>query len=203
VLFIEATAMPGGKDFRLTGSLGEVMRESAQAALSYVRSVSSQLNIPDDYWKQHDIHLHIPAGSQPKDGPSAGITMASALASLATGRPVRGQLAMTGEITLRGKVLPIGGVKEKVLAAHRAALKRVILPERNRADLEDVPEEVQQAMDFVFVDTMEDVLRAALVARKPRRAAKKPIPGKRPAKPAPKSPKGKPVSRQKASRQSV
>jgi ATP-dependent Lon protease len=129
--------------------------------------------------------------------------MASALASLATGRPVRGQLAMTGEITLRGKVLPIGGVKEKVLAAHRAALKRVILPERNRADLEDVPEEVQQAMDFVFVDTMEDVLRAALVARKPRRAAKKPIPGKRPAKPAPKSPKGKPVSRQKASRQSV
>ncbi|HEX9675275.1 MAG TPA: endopeptidase La [Anaerolineales bacterium] len=207
VLFIEATAMPGGKDFRLTGSLGEVMRESAQAALSYVRSVSSQLNIPDDYWKQHDIHLHIPAGSQPKDGPSAGITMASALASLATGRPVRGQLAMTGEITLRGKVLPIGGVKEKVLAAHRAALKRVILPERNKADLEDVPEEVQQAMDFVFVDTMEDVLRAALVARKPRRAAKKPpAAGRRPAKPAPKplkSPKGKPASRQKSSRQSV
>jgi ATP-dependent Lon protease len=129
--------------------------------------------------------------------------MAAALASLATGRPVRGQLAMTGEITLRGKVLPIGGVKEKVLAAHRAALKRVILPVRNKADLEDVPEEVQQALDFVFVDTMEDVLRAALVARKPRRAAKKPITGRRPTKPAPKSPKGKPVSRQKSSRQSV
>jgi ATP-dependent Lon protease len=168
VLFIEATAMAGGKDFKLTGSLGEVMRESALAALSYVRSVSGHLGISDDYWKQHDIHLHIPAGSQPKDGPSAGITMASALASLATGRPVRGQLGMTGEITLRGKVLPIGGVKEKVLAAHRAALKRVILPERNRADLEEVPEEVKQALDFVFVDTMDDVLRVALEARKVR-----------------------------------
>ena len=140
ILFIEATAMKGGKDFKVTGLLGDVMKESAQAALSYVRSVSESLNIKDSYWSENDIHLHVPAGAQPKDGPSAGITMASALASLATGIAVRSDLAMTGEITLRGKVLPIGGVKEKVLAAHRAGLKTVILAKRNSVDLEDVPE---------------------------------------------------------------
>jgi ATP-dependent Lon protease len=200
VLFIEATAMPGGKEFKLTGSLGEVMRESALAALSYVRSVSGRLGISDDYWKQHDIHLHIPAGSQPKDGPSAGITMASALASLATGRPVRGQMGMTGEITLRGKVLPIGGVKEKVLAAHRASLKRVILPERNKADLDEVPEEVKQSLDFVFVDTMDDVLQAALAERKSRRTASK-LPPR--GKPASRRAKGKPGSRHKSAGRSA
>jgi ATP-dependent Lon protease len=162
VLFIEATGMPGGRDFLLTGSLGQVMQESARAAMSYVRSVSGGLGIEDSYWKTHDIHLHIPAGAQPKDGPSAGVTMAVALASLATGRPVRSDVGMTGEITLRGKVLPIGGVKEKVLAAHRAELRRVILPRRNEADLEDVPEEIRGQLAFVLVDTVGEVLEASL-----------------------------------------
>ncbi|MFQ5943045.1 MAG: endopeptidase La [Anaerolineales bacterium] len=166
VLFIEATSMKGGKEFKVTGSLGEVMKESAQAALSYVRSVSESLGIKDTYWSENDVHLHVPAGSQPKDGPSAGITMASALASLASGRPVRSDVAMTGEITLRGKVLPIGGVKEKVLAAHRAELKTVILPKRNEVDLEDVPDEIKQVVEFVFVDTVGDVLDAALESMK-------------------------------------
>jgi len=174
ILFIEATAMKGGKDFKVTGLLGDVMKESAQAALSYVRSVSESLNIKDSYWSENDIHLHVPAGAQPKDGPSAGITMASALASLATGIAVRSDLAMTGEITLRGKVLPIGGVKEKVLAAHRAGLKTVILPKRNAVDLEDVPDEVKEAIDFVFVDTVDEVLSTALEGkRKSKRKAKK------------------------------
>jgi ATP-dependent Lon protease len=162
VLFIEATAMPGGKDFLLTGSLGQVMQESARAAMSYVRSVSSSLDIDETYWKAHDIHLHIPAGAQPKDGPSAGVTMAVALASLATGRAVRSDVGMTGEITLRGKVLPIGGVKEKVLAAHRAELRRVILPRRNEADLDDVPEEIRTQMEFILVDMVGEVLQASL-----------------------------------------
>jgi ATP-dependent Lon protease len=172
VLFIEATAMTGGKDFKLTGSLGEVMRESAQAALSFVRSTSDRLGIRPDFWTKHDLHLHIPSGAQPKDGPSAGITIASALASLASGRPVRSDVGMTGEITLRGKVLPIGGVKEKVLAAHRAELKTVILPRRNEVDLEDVPEEIKKAIRFVFVDTVGEVLETALepVSRRTRPA---------------------------------
>jgi ATP-dependent Lon protease len=170
VLFIEATSMPGGRDFLLTGSLGQVMQESARAALSYVRSVSDDLGLPADYWGKHDLHLHIPAGAQPKDGPSAGVTMAVALASLATGRPVRPDVGMTGEITLRGKVLPIGGVKEKVLAAHRAQLKQVILPRRNEADLDDVPEEVRSEMTFLFADTVADVLKASL---EPKRVSRR------------------------------
>ncbi len=169
VLFIEATAMSGGKDFKLTGSLGEVMKESAQAALSYVRSASKDLGISPDFWTTHDLHLHIPSGSQPKDGPSAGITMAAALASLASGRPVRSEVGMTGEITLRGKVLPIGGVKEKVLAAHRAELKTVILPKRNEVDLDDVPEEIKKEIDFIFVDTVGEVLATALENRPRKR----------------------------------
>lgn len=176
VLFIEATAMSGGKEFKLTGSLGQVMQESAQAALSYVRSVSNELKIPEDYWGSHDIHLHIPAGSQPKDGPSAGITMATAIASLATGQSVRSDLAMTGEITLRGKILPIGGVKEKVLAAHRAELRTVILPKRNEQDLEDVPEEIRENMNFEFVDSVSDVFKIALEtngAAKSKRSSRK------------------------------
>jgi ATP-dependent Lon protease len=162
VLFIEATAMEGGKNLQLTGQLGEVMQESARAALSYVRSISDKLKIPKEYWNEHDIHLHIPAGAQPKDGPSAGVTMAVTLASMATGRPVRCEVGMTGEITLRGKVLPVGGVKEKVLAAHRFHLEKVILPRRNEADLEDVPEDVRKNMQFIFADTVEDVINAAL-----------------------------------------
>jgi ATP-dependent Lon protease len=172
VLFIEATAMPGGRDFLLTGSLGQVMQESARAALSYVRSVSDDLGLPADYWAKHDLHLHIPAGAQPKDGPSAGVTMAVAIASLATGRPVRSDVGMTGEITLRGKVLPIGGVKEKILAAHRAQLRQVILPRRNEADLDDVPEEVRAEMTFLFADTVAEVLKASL---EPKRVARRSI----------------------------
>jgi ATP-dependent Lon protease len=177
VLFIEATAMPGNKQFLLTGSLGQVMQESARAALSYVRSMSDELSLSDEFWEKHDIHLHVPAGAQPKDGPSAGVTMAVALASLATGIPVRSDVGMTGEVTLRGKILPIGGVKEKVLAAHRAGLKTVLLPPRNEIDLEDVPEEVRNEIEFVFTDTVADAVKAALAEKKKtnqRKTTKKP-----------------------------
>ncbi len=162
ILFIEATKMPGNKGFLVTGKLGDVMKESAQAALSYVRSHSKNLGITDKAFAKSDIHLHIPAGAIPKDGPSAGVTMATALASLFTGRRVRPDVAMTGEITLRGKVLPVGGVKEKVLAADRAGITTVILPRKNEADLEDVPEEIRKRMEFVLVDTVDEVLEAAL-----------------------------------------
>jgi ATP-dependent Lon protease len=162
IMFIEATRVPGQKGFTLTGQLGDVMKESAQAALSYVRNRAAQLGIDADFFNKSDIHLHVPAGSIPKDGPSAGITMATALASLLTGRPVRPKLGMTGEITLRGKVLPIGGVKEKVLAAARFGINRVILPKRNEADLDDVPETVRNDITFTLVDTMDEVLDAAL-----------------------------------------
>jgi len=172
VLFIEATAMSGAKQFQLTGSLGEVMQESARAALSYVRASSERYKIDKDYWEKHDIHIHVPAGAQPKDGPSAGVTMVVALASLATGIPVKPDVGMTGEVTLRGRVLPIGGVKEKVLAAHRSGLKAVILPKRNKLDLDDVPEEVRTQMDFVFVDSVDDVVDAALESKPKRTKAK-------------------------------
>jgi ATP-dependent Lon protease len=162
VLYIEAAAVPGNHDFVLTGSLGQVMQESARAALSYVRAKSDKLGVAADFWKNHEIHLHIPAGGQPKDGPSAGITMAVALASLASNRPVRYNVGMTGEITLRGKVLPIGGLKEKILAAHRTGLDTVILPRRNEPDLEDVPEEIRKKMHFKMVDTVSDVFSIAL-----------------------------------------
>ncbi len=172
VLFIEATAMPGSKQFLLTGSLGQIMQESARAALSYVRSVSDSMSIPKEFWNKHDIHLHVPAGAQPKDGPSAGVTMAVALASLATGRPVRSDVGMTGEVTLRGKILPIGGVKEKVLAAHRAGLKTVLLPRRNEMDLEDVPDEVRDEIHFIYTDTIEDAIDASLEVKAKRRTRK-------------------------------
>ncbi len=162
IMFIEATQMPGGRGFQLTGQLGDVMRESAQAALSYVRSRAAKLDLPADYFARHDLHLHVPAGAVPKDGPSAGVTMATALASLLTGRTVREDVAMTGEITLRGQVLPVGGIKEKVLAAHRAGLKTVILPSRNERDLEDLPPEVRRSLKFVLVDKVEQVFEAAL-----------------------------------------
>lgn len=162
VLFIEATRMPGGKGFQYTGHLGEIMQESARIALSYIRSKAKELGVDEEFYTQNDIHLHVPAGSVPKDGPSAGITIAAALASLLTGRPTRSNVAMTGEITLRGKVLPVGGVKDKVLAAHRLGVDTVIIPRKNENDLEDVPEEVREALNFVLVDNLDEVLRAAL-----------------------------------------
>jgi ATP-dependent Lon protease len=162
ILFIEATKMPGKKGFTLTGQLGDVMKESAQAALSYVRSKAEELGIDEDFFEESDIHIHVPAGAMPKDGPSAGVTMATALASLLLNKPVRADVGMTGEITLRGQVLPVGGIKEKVLAAHRAGLKTVILPQRNEPDLDDVPEEVKEVMTFVLADQVDQVFRAAL-----------------------------------------
>jgi len=162
IIFVEATRMPGGKGFMITGQIGDVMKESAQAALSYVRSKAKELGIADEVFAQSDIHLHIPAGAIPKDGPSAGVTMATALVSLLTGKPVNGKVGMTGEITLRGQVLPIGGVKEKVLAAHRAGLDTVILPRRNEPDLEEVPVDVKKEMKFILVDRVDEVLAAAL-----------------------------------------
>ena len=163
LIFCEATKMPGSKGFTVTGQLGEVMKESAQAALSYVRSKAQDLDVPNDVFEKTDIHLHVPAGAVPKDGPSAGVTMAVALASLLTGRRVREDVGMTGEITLRGQVLPVGGVKEKVLAAHRAGLKIVILPKQNDKDLEDIPEEVRRILSFVLAEQVDDVFKAALV----------------------------------------
>ncbi len=164
ILFIEATRMVGKKGLTLTGHLGDVMKESAQTALSYVRSQADQLHIPADFYDNCDIHIHVPSGAIPKDGPSAGITMVTALASLLTGRKVRQDVAMTGEITLRGKVMPIGGLKEKVLAARRAGITTVILPQRNEKDLEDVPPKVREEMQFRFVEFIDEVLEHGLEA---------------------------------------
>jgi len=173
VLFIEATSMPGSKGFQITGSLGNVMKESARAALSYVRSRAEELNLDQEFFTQSDLHLHVPAGAQPKDGPSAGVTMATALVSLASGRPVNCEVGMTGEITLRGQVMPVGGIKEKVLAAHRSGLQTVILPSRNEADLEDLPDDVRQDIKFIFVDTVDEVLEAALMPAPKGKARRK------------------------------
>ena len=162
ILFFEATKMPGKKGFVLTGQLGDVMKESAQAALSYVRSRATTLQIAPDFFENMDLHLHIPEGALPKDGPSAGVTMVTALASLLTTRPVHANIGMTGEVTLRGKVLRIGGLKEKVLAAARAGLDTIIMPADNEADLEDVPENVRETMTFIPVETVDEVLEAAL-----------------------------------------
>jgi ATP-dependent Lon protease len=168
ILFIEATRMAGGHGFQVTGSVGNVMQESARAALSYVRSRADTLGIPTDFFDKNDIHLHIPAGATPKDGPSAGVTMATSLVSLISGRKVKPHLGMTGEITLRGQVLPIGGVKEKVIAAHRNGLRTVVLPKRNKFDLDDVPDEIKNSMQFVYVETVDDVLEAALEPTQPQ-----------------------------------
>jgi ATP-dependent Lon protease len=162
VMFIEAARMPGGKGFTVTGQLGDVMQESARAALSYIRSKTASLNIEDKWFETNDIHLHVPAGAVPKDGPSAGVTMATALASLLTRRPVKSNVAMTGEITLRGQVLPVGGIKEKTLAAHRIGIDTLILPKRNENDLDDVPEEIRQELTFVLVERVDEVFEAAL-----------------------------------------
>jgi len=163
ILFIEASAMSGKGSLILTGQLGDVMKESARAGLSWVRTHVEELSITADFEKT-DIHLHVPAGAVSKDGPSAGVAITVALVSLLTGRRVRGDVAMTGEITLRGTVLPVGGIKEKVLAAHRAGIKRVVLPERNRKDIIDIPETVQKDLETVFVKKIDEVLELTLEA---------------------------------------
>jgi ATP-dependent Lon protease len=163
IVFVEASVVEGNRELRLTGQLGDVMRESAEAALSYVRSRAHILGIELRFFDTHAIHIHVPGGAVPKDGPSAGITMATALASAATGRLVRDDVAMTGEITLRGRVLPVGGVKEKVLGAHRAGISMIILPRRNEVDLDDLPPDVRGALTFVLVETLDEVLAAALL----------------------------------------
>jgi ATP-dependent Lon protease len=175
VLFIEATAYPGRGRLRITGQLGEVMQESAQAALSWVRAHAEDLGLPPDWFAEHDVHIHVPAGAVPKDGPSAGVTMATALASLVRAEPVSADVGMTGEITLTGQVLPVGGIREKLLAAQRAGLKRVILPRENEHDLDDLPPETREELEFVLVDGIEEVLEQAFAGgargRRPRRAA--------------------------------
>jgi ATP-dependent Lon protease len=164
VLFVEATSVPGSGNLTITGQLGDVMRESAQAALTWVRRHSHELapDLPDDWFANRDIHVHVPAGAVPKDGPSAGVAMATALASLITNRPVRNDVAMTGEVTLTGQVLPIGGLKEKSLAAQRAGIKQVIVPDRNEGDVEEISEQEREGLDFVYADDIGDVLRTAL-----------------------------------------
>jgi len=162
VLTTEATLMQGKGRLTLTGKLGDVMQESAQAGMSYVRSRSHAFSLPKDFYRHLDIHIHVPEGAIPKDGPSAGITLCTSIVSALTGIPVRCDVAMTGEITLRGKVLPIGGVKEKLLAAHRLGLRTIILPKDNEKDLADIPPEVQSQLSIHFVESMDDVLQIAL-----------------------------------------
>jgi ATP-dependent Lon protease len=162
ILFIEATRSQGGGRLILTGQLGEVMRESAQAALSVVKNQALNLHIDPVLFEKSDIHVHVPAGATPKDGPSAGVAMFMALTSLLTGRAIRSDTAMTGEISLRGLVLPVGGIKEKVVAAHAAGVKRVMLPARNRRDFEDIPEDVRNALEFVWLERVDDAVAAAL-----------------------------------------
>jgi ATP-dependent Lon protease len=164
VLFVEATAMPGDGKLTITGQLGEVMRESAQAALSWVRGHQQSLapDLPADWFATHDLHVHVPAGAVPKDGPSAGVAMVVALASLVAAAPVKADVAMTGEVTLTGQVLPVGGLKEKSLAAQRAGIKRIIVPERNEGDVAEIPEHEREGLEFVYVDSVEKALEAAL-----------------------------------------
>lgn len=163
VLFIETTKMQGNKGLIVTGQLGDVMKESITAALSYLRSNAEKIGVPSDFYEKNEIHVHVPAGAVPKDGPSAGITMLTALASLMTGRTVKPRLAMTGEVTLSGQVLPVGGIKEKVLAAHRAGVTQLILPSENEKDYkEDVPKEIRSTLKTTFVKSADQVLKLAL-----------------------------------------
>jgi ATP-dependent Lon protease len=176
ILFIEATRMKGRKNLILTGQLGDVMQESAQTALSYLKSRADELGIDATLLDESDIHLHVPAGATPKEGPSAGVALAVALTSMLTGKPVRRDVAMTGEITLRGRVLPVGGIRDKVLAAQRAGIRTVLLPRRNENDLEEVPEEIRESMKFILVDDFDTALAAALASpqRRQRSRSKKP-----------------------------
>jgi len=162
ILFIEAVAMKGGKGLTLTGQLGDVMKESASTALSFIRANTKKFKIEESFFDNHDLHIHVPEGSIPKDGPSAGVAMMTCLVSLMTGRRVKKRLAMSGEITLRGEVLPVGGIREKIIAAHRAGIKMIILPLWNQKDMEDVPENIRDSIDFHFVDKMKEVLELAL-----------------------------------------
>ena len=164
-LFIETTVVPGSGKLVLTGQLGEVMQESAKAGISYIRSVADKLGIEEDFYKTKDLHIHIPEGATPKDGPSAGVTMCTAIISTLTEIPVRKDIAMTGEITLRGKVLPVGGIREKVLAAHRAGIRKVLLPKENERDIDDIPEKVRKKMEFVLIENVDDALREVLVRK--------------------------------------
>jgi ATP-dependent Lon protease len=179
ILYVEATTMRGKGNLTLTGHLGDVMKESAHAALTYVRSRAGELGIKDDLFGKTDVHIHVPAGAIPKDGPSAGVTMATALASVFTNAPVRKDIAMTGEVTLRGRVLPIGGLKEKTLAARRAGIKTLIIPKQNEKDLDDIPKNVRKDMKFIFADTMDDVIYSALRGKRiVRRPTRKKVPGR-------------------------
>jgi ATP-dependent Lon protease len=162
IIFVEAALTPGKGELKLTGQLGDVMKESAAAALSYLKARAADIGIDPALFDKNDIHVHVPAGAQPKEGPSAGVTVLTAMASILTGRPARDDIAMTGEITLRGRVLPIGGIKEKVLGAHRAGIRRVLLPTRNEADLDDIPTDLRSEMELVLVDSIDQVLREAL-----------------------------------------
>ncbi len=162
-LQIEVNIMPGKGEFQLTGQLGDVMKESAQAGISYIRSVSQEYQIDKEFFKEYDIHIHIPEGAVPKDGPSAGITMATAMLSAITKRKVRKDVAMTGEITLRGRVLPIGGLKEKILAAKNAGIKTICVPKKNEPDVAEISQEIKKGMEIVFVENMGQVLETALI----------------------------------------
>jgi len=162
-LQIEVSLAPGKGKLVLTGKLGDVMKESAQAALSYIRSSAEKLGVDKDFYEKYDIHIHVPEGAVPKDGPSAGITIATALVSALTGKKVRKEVGLTGEITLRGRVLPIGGLKEKTLSAHRAGLSTVILPKDNEKDLDDIPESVRNDLNFILVSHVDEVLRHSLL----------------------------------------
>ncbi|RJQ56778.1 MAG: endopeptidase La, partial [Desulfobacteraceae bacterium] len=162
LLEVEVSVVPGRGRVMLTGTLGDVMKESATAALSFVRTHARALGVPEDFFESHDIHIHVPAGAIPKDGPSAGVTMLTALTSMLMQKPIEKDLAMTGEITLRGQVLPVGGIKEKVLAAHRAGIRKIILPKWNEKDLEEIPKRVQKDIVFHFTDKMMDVLKIAI-----------------------------------------
>jgi ATP-dependent Lon protease len=178
ILYIEATTMKGKGALTLTGHLGDVMKESAHAALTYVRSRAGDLGISPGVFGKTDVHIHVPAGAIPKDGPSAGVTMATALASVFTSVPVRKDIAMTGEVTLRGRVMPIGGLKEKTLAAHRAGIKTMIVPKENEKDLDEIPKYLRKDMQFIFAATMEDVISTALRKKMPKRIAHKKLPGR-------------------------
>ncbi len=165
ILFIEVLRMPGNGNLKLTGQLGEVMKESATAALSYIRARAPFLGIEEDFFEKSDLHIHVPAGAIPKDGPSAGLAMLCALVSLLSGRPLKKYLAMTGEITLRGHVLPVGGIKNKVLAAHRAGIREIILPAQNQVDLEEIPPSVRQELSFHPVERLDQALEIAFPPR--------------------------------------
>jgi ATP-dependent Lon protease len=185
LLATEVTVMPGKGKLIITGRLGDVMQESAQAALSYVRSRADELGLEKDFYQNVDIHIHVPEGAIPKDGPSAGITMATALVSALTRIPVRHDLAMTGEVTLRGRVLPIGGLKEKVLAAHRGGIKTVLIPSENEKDILEIPANVLKTVELILVDHMDGVLRRALLLSDPNELfRRRPPPVQEPVPPA-------------------